>query len=110
VGVEWLLATGDALHVVLEADTDEERAQADAVPLPPMTPAESQLLRTTAARWIKADPCPFPDRLERLRELARMMDEPLERFGTQGKLDPRSLSDYRLSMLTALGLGMPPRK
>ena len=105
---EWLAGSREKLYRTLEAEGAKQRAQVDAVELPGMTPTEEAVLRAMIARWNKAVPCRFSERLKRLAELARMMDAPLERFGTE--LEARELSDFRLAQLHALSLAMPRRK
>ncbi len=68
-----------------------------------MTPTESQLFRSVLARWIKARPCEFPERLERMEVLAGYLVPPF------GPLDARTLTDYRVNVLAAVALAMPPR-
>jgi transcriptional regulator with XRE-family HTH domain len=94
----------ELLHSVLGAESDEERQAVDELDLPGMTPTEEMMYREKLARWIKADPCEFPERLERAEKLAAYLVPPF------GKLDTRELTDYREAILLALGLAMPPRR
>jgi transcriptional regulator with XRE-family HTH domain len=73
------------------------------------TPTEEQAFRSYLARWLKADPVPtLEDRINRMVQLAEMLEAPLAVFGSE--LDARRTTDYRLAMLQALGLAMPERE
>jgi len=105
VSVEDLVEGDEALLVVLAPANIIERKAAMPLlgTLPDMTPHEAQAFRSTLARWVKARPCKFSERLERMEVLAGYLVPPF------GALDARTLTDYRVNVLAAVALAMPLR-